>query len=120
MSQDDAAPQLGKRWYDHDPLLIEVLDLLRTFPDDVRAHAQAFLEKIEAQVGAEALEEFYALSKPPRQGNRWYDQDPIVSKAVELLRVAPQDAQRRAALRFLDAMKRQGLEAVASGSPSSS
>ncbi|MBY0450401.1 MAG: hypothetical protein K2X01_07245 [Cyanobacteria bacterium] len=98
-----------KRWYDYDPVLIEVLDLLRAFQADVRSQAEVFIEKIEAQVGKEALDQFYAMSKPDKFGNRWYDQDPVVSRAVELLRVVPPEAQRQAALRFLEALKKQGL-----------
>jgi hypothetical protein len=89
--------------------LIEVLDLLRSFQSDVRAQAEIFLQKIEAQVGKEALEEFYRASRPKTFGNRWYDQDPAISKAIELLRVVPPDAQRQAAVRFLEAMKKQGI-----------
>ncbi len=99
----------GQRWYDHDPVLLEVLELLRSFQTDVRAQAQIFLDKIESQIGSEALEQFYAVSRPKQFGNRWYDKDPVVSKAVELLRVVPPDAQRQAAMKFLEAMKKQGL-----------
>lgn len=97
------------RWYDHDPVLIEVLDLLRSFQTDVREQAQQFLEKIEDQVGKDALEEFYVVSRPQKFGNRWYDKDPVISRAVELLRVVPPQAQRNAAMRFLESIKKQGL-----------
>ena len=98
-----------QRWYDQDPVLMEVLELLRSFQSDVRIQAELFLEKIEAQVGKEALEEFYRVSRPSKFGNRWYDKDPVISRAVELLRVVPPDAQRQAALRFLESVKKQGL-----------
>lgn len=108
---DISKPLLGgfQRWYDHDPVLLEVLDLLRSFQADVREQAQLFLDKIETQVGKEALEEFYQVSRPEKFGNRWYDKDPVVSRAVELLRVVPQDAQRKAAMKFIEAVKKQGL-----------
>ena len=98
-----------KRWYDHDPLLIEVLELLRSYQSDVREQAQVFLAKIEEQIGTDMLEKFYAASKPPKTGNRWYDHDPIVSRAVELLRVVPPQAQRQAAMKFMESMKKQGI-----------
>ena len=98
-----------QRWYDHDPVLIEVLDLLRSFQDDVRAQAQVFIDKIESQVGTDVLDEYYSVSRPKAYGNRWYDSDPVISKAVELLRVVPPDAQRKAAMRFMEAMKKQGI-----------
>ncbi len=98
-----------RRWYDQDPLLAEVLELLRAYPADVRAQAEIFLTKIEEQIGKDTLEKFYELSRPAKTGNRWYDQDPIVSRAVELLRVVPPAVQRQAATRFLESMKKQGL-----------
>jgi cell division protein FtsI/penicillin-binding protein 2 len=98
-----------RRWYDQDPLLTEVLDLLRAYPADVREQAETFLGKIEEQIGKETLEQFYELSKPAKTGNRWYDEDPIVSRAIELLRVVPQPVQRQAAMRFLESMKKHGL-----------
>lgn len=105
----EAEKQANKRWYDHDPVLIEVLDLLQSFQDDLRVQAEQFLVKIEESVGKEALEEFYAISRPTHFGNRWYDADPVISKAIELLRVIPPDAQRKAAMRFLESMKKEGI-----------
>ena len=37
----------ARRWYDHDPVLIEVLDLLRSFQEDVRVQAEQFIEKLK-------------------------------------------------------------------------
>jgi hypothetical protein len=98
-----------RRWYDQDPLLGEVLELLRSYPNDVREQAQTFLVKIEEQIGKETLDRFYEVARPDKSGNRWYDHDPVVSKAVELLRVVPPAIQRQAAQRFLESMKKQGL-----------
>jgi cell division protein FtsI/penicillin-binding protein 2 len=109
MSESKHPANSPRRWYDQDPLLTEVLDLLRDYPTDVREQAQTFLGKIEEQIGKETLEKFYELSKPEKTGNRWYDADPLVSKAIELLRVVPPEVQRQAAHRFLESMKKHGL-----------
>ncbi len=101
--------QKYKRWYDHDPLLMEVMELLRNFQDDLRGQAEIFLNKIEDHVGKEAIESFYEKVKPVN-GNRWYDKDPVLSRAVELLRVVPQDIQRQASRNFLKALRDQGIE----------
>lgn len=98
-----------RRWYEQDPVLSEVLDLLKTFPDDLRDQAQQFLNKVEAQVGKATLDAFYEQARPQIKGRRWYDNDPVISRAVELLRVLPPEAQRQAAQRFLDVLKAQGL-----------
>lgn len=97
-----------KRWYDYDPLLMEVLNLLKHYQDDLKSQAAVFLDKIEAQVGKETIEAFYEMVKPPKR-NRWYDQDPVLSKTIELLRIVPPDVQKRAAQQFLDALKAQGI-----------
>lgn len=109
-----------RRWYDHDPLLMEVLDLLKAYPQDVRAQAEVFIAKIEEQIGKESIEKFYEAAKPQKTGNRWYDHDPVVSRAVELLRVVPPEAQRQAAARFLESMKKHGIstDLLQKGSPS--
>lgn len=109
MSETAKSAGSPRRWYDQDPLLVEVLDLLRDYPTDVREQAQVFIGKIEEQIGKETLAKFYEMTRPEKTGNRWYDQDPVVSKAVELLRVVPPAIQRQAAHRFLESMKKQGI-----------
>ena len=39
-----------KRWYDHDPLLLEVIELLKNYQTELRAQAEIFLAKIEEKV----------------------------------------------------------------------
>lgn len=109
MSEIPNPTNTPRRWYDQDPLLAEVLELLRSYPNDVREQAQNFLAKIEEQIGKETLEKFFEMAQPEKTGNRWYDQDPVVSKAIELLRVVPPAVQRQAATRFLESMKKQGI-----------
>jgi hypothetical protein len=98
------------RWYDHDPQLLEVLEILRAFPDEVREQAEKFIAKIEGVVGPETLESL-KTHLPEHPKNRWYDQDPTVRMAIELLRVIPPEAQRQVAQQFLEAMRRRGLSA---------
>lgn len=98
-----------KRWYDHDPLLLEVIELLRNYQEELKAQAEVFLKKIEEKVSKEAIDKFYVLVKPVN-GNRWYDHDPIISKTVELLRVVPPDVQKSCAKHFIDSLKEIGIE----------
>lgn len=100
----------ARRWYDQDPLLIEVLNLLREFPEEVRLQAEQFVQKIEKTAGKETIEAFYQQAKPAQQGKRWYDSDPAIAKAVELLRILPPEMQRSAAQGFLNALKQDGLD----------
>ena len=45
-----------KRWYDHDPKLLEVIELLRNYQTELRAQAEIFLQKIEEKVSKETIE----------------------------------------------------------------
>ncbi len=102
-----------KRWYDHDPMLAEVLDVLRSFKDELRTQSQVFIDKIAAEVGEETVNQFYEKVRTDlgeKFGRRWYDQDPVVSKAVELLRVIPPEAQRKAAESFLKGLREKGID----------
>jgi len=98
-----------KRWYDHDPVLLEVVELLRNYQDELRAQAEIFLAKIEEKVSKETIDKFYDMVKPIN-GNRWYDKDPIISKTVELLRVVPPEIQKAAAENFIKALQDSGVE----------
>ncbi|MEI8128378.1 MAG: hypothetical protein WCG95_02060 [bacterium] len=97
-----------KRWYDHDPLLLEVVELLKNYPDELKAQAVLFLQKIEDKVSKDAIEKFYELVKP-MNGNRWYDNDPVISRTVELLRVVPPDIQKSCAKHFIAALNESGV-----------
>ncbi len=98
-----------KRWYDHDPVLLEVVELLRNYQDELKAQAKVFLSKIEEKVSKETIDKFYEMVKPI-QGNRWYDQDPIISKTVELLRVVPPEVQKAAAENFIKTLEEAGIK----------
>ena len=47
-----------KRWYDHDPLLLEVIELLKNYQTELRAQAEVFLQKIEEKVSKETITSF--------------------------------------------------------------
>ena len=36
-----------KRWYDHDPKLLEVIELQKNYQDELKEHAVVFLDKLE-------------------------------------------------------------------------
>ena len=41
--------------------------------------------------------------------SRWYDKDPVISRTVELLRVVPQEVQKKVAQNFIDTLKANGI-----------
>ena len=98
-----------KRWYDYDPLLLQVVELLREYPEELKAQAEIFLKKVEERVSSDAINRFYSIVKPMIKGNRWYDRDPVLSLTIELLRVVPRDIQRQAANNFISILQTHGV-----------
>ena len=99
-----------KRWYDHDPLMLKVINILRDYQTELREQAVIFLKNVEEKVSKEAIDKFCSLVKPINGGSRWYDKDPVISKTVELLRVVPSDVQKEVAKKFIDSLKAHGVE----------
>lgn len=97
-----------KRWYDHDPVLLEVINLLKDYQSELRVQAELFLKKIEEKVSKKTVDMFYEKVKPIN-GKRWYDKDPVISKTVELLRIVPPDMQKQAAQNFLKTLEDMGI-----------
>ncbi len=104
---------INKRWYDQDPILKEALELLRLQPDETKTEAAEFMLKLQEQVAAEVIDHVYDIINTYQgKGNRWYDNDPMLIKGVELLRNAPANIQRVAALKLLLALERKSFEGV--------
>jgi len=104
---------INKRWYDSDPILKEALELLRLQPDDTQKEAAEFMLKLQEQVAAEVIDHVYDIINTYQgKGNRWYDNDPMMIKGVELLRNAPPSLQRIAALKLLVALEQKSFEGV--------
>ena len=97
----------GKRWYDRDPILKEALELLRLSTDEQKEQAKDFMLKLQEDVAADVIERIYEIiTQYQGKGNRWYDNDPVMIKAVEMLRQADPKTQRIAALKLLLALER--------------
>ena len=104
---------INKRWYDSDPILKEALELLRLSPENTQNEAAEFMLKLQEQVANEVIEHVYEIINTYQgKGNRWYDNDPMMLKGVELLRNAPAKIQRVAALKLLIALEQKSFEGV--------
>ena len=100
-----------RRWYDNDPILKEALEQLKLQTDDTKSAAAEFIISLQEQVAQDVIERIYDITqKFSKTGNRWYDNDPVMLKAIELLRAAPPKTQRIAALKLLLAMENNTLE----------
>ena len=98
--------QKVRRWYDTDPILLEVINLMALAKEEAKTYATKLIKGVEAQVSPEVLAQVTArLENPNRPQNRWYDKEPVLAKAMELLQLMPPEAQRVAALQFIDALK---------------
>ncbi len=98
-----------KRWYDHDPELLKLINILKDYQEELKEQAAIFLSNLEKKVSKEAIEKYYQMVKPLNGGSRWYDKDPVISKTVELLRVVPQDVQKSVAQNFIETLKANGI-----------
>ena len=106
-------PEEYRRWYDNDPILKEALKLLKLQTDDNRTAAADFIISLQEQVAQDVIERIYEITKQfAGKGNRWYDADPVMLKAIELLRVSSPKTQRIAALKLLLAMESNNLESL--------
>jgi hypothetical protein len=102
-----------RRWYDSDPILKEALELLKLQTDDNKNAAADFIISLQEQVAQDVIERIYEITKQfAGKGNRWYDADPVMLKAIELLRVSSPKTQRIAALKLLLAMESNNLESL--------
>ena len=106
-------PEDFRRWYDNDPILKEALELLKLQTDEDKSTAADFIISLQEQVAQDVIERIYEITKQyAKKGNRWYDSDPVMLKAVELLRAAPPKTQRMAALKLLLAMESKKMESL--------
>ena len=97
----------GKRWYDKDPILKEALELLRLSTDEQKEQARDYIIRLQESVAGDVIEHIYELvTEYQGKGNRWYDNDPIMIKAIEMLRQADPKTQRVAALKLLLALEK--------------
>ena len=104
-------PEGYRRWYDNDPILKEALELLKLQTDDKKSTAADFIISLQEQVAQDVIERIYEITQQfSGKGNRWYDSDPVMLKAIELLRVAPPQTQRIAALKLLLAMESNDMK----------
>ena len=94
------------RWYDKDPVLKEAPELLRLSAPDERKEAQDYILKLQEEVAADVIERIYEMvTQYAGKGNRWYDNDPVMLRAVEILRHADPKTQRIAALKILQSLE---------------
>lgn len=102
-----------RRWYDKDPILKEALDLLCLSDSETKDQAADFMLQLQEQVAADVIERLYdQMNEYSGNGARWYDNDPIMMKGIELLRVAPPNVQRTAAKKLLLALTRDSFEGL--------
>ena len=93
----------NQRWYDKDPILKEALELLQLQPIEKQTGAVDFIVKLQEEIAKDVIERIYDMvNEYQGKGNRWYDADPILIKAMETLRVASPETQRIAAKKLLE------------------
>jgi len=100
----------NRRWYDKDPDLKEAMEILSLSPSDFKDMAPEFIIQLQEEMAAEVIEKVYqTVKKYQHGGSRWYDNDPVTLRAIELLRVAPPNVQRLAAKKLLKSFNREDM-----------
>ena len=100
-----------RRWYDQDSTLSEAMELLYLSPDQTKDKAADFMLKLQEVVASDIIEKVYqTVKKYEGKGSRWYDSDPVMIKAIELLRIAPLHIQKAAAKKLLKALSTDELD----------
>lgn len=102
-----------RRWYDRDETLQEALELLNLSTDEPQDQAPEYILRLQEQVALEVIEKLYEnIKKYYGKGHRWYDNDPIMIKAMDLLIESPPHVQRVAATKLLRALSREDLSEI--------
>jgi hypothetical protein len=102
-----------RRWYDKDETLQEALELLNLSTDEPKDQTSEYIIKLQEQVASEVIEKLYEnIKRYYGKGYRWYDNDPIMIKAMELLIDSPPHVQRVAATKLLRALAREDLSEI--------
>ena len=66
--------------------------------------------KLQENVAQDVIERIYEIvTQYQGKGNRWYDNDPVMIRAVEMLRQADPKTQRIAALKLLLALEKGSM-----------
>ena len=79
--------------------------------DDTKSAAADFIISMQEQAAQEVIERIYQLTQEfSKKGNRWYDSDPVMLKAIEMLRMSSPKTQRIAALKLLLALENNSLD----------
>ncbi|MEI7474431.1 MAG: hypothetical protein WCK67_06585 [bacterium] len=97
-----------RRWYDRDETLQEALELLNLATEEEESSESEFVLRLQEQVASEVIDKLYEnIKRYYGKGHRWYDNDPVMIKAMELLKEAPPNVQRVAATKLLKALARE-------------
>lgn len=100
------SPSRPRRWYDHDPVLMELLSLLELFKHEIGEQARDFLAQVETALGPAAVRQAsQAIEAYLLQRRRWYDDDIHLARSLELLKLLPPAQQRQLALSFLQTLR---------------
>ena len=91
----------GKRWYEKNPELSELINFVQTLDEDDRVTvAQHLLQILVYECGIDLDVEFSKISLKNYSYNRWYDEIFDLSSALELLKNLPENKQEYVVKRF--------------------
>jgi hypothetical protein len=104
---------LGRRWYDKDPILSKAMKILETTDDKLQIKVAINLIKIIIEHNIEAdtfrsVDDLLCAVEEGRceKGNeRWYDLDRTLRTAIQMLEKCPDDMQNKIAREVADLIR---------------
>lgn len=104
---------LGRRWYDKDPILSKAMKILETTEDKLQLKVAINLIKIIIEHNIEAdtyrsVDDLLTAVEEGRceKGNeRWYDLDMTIRTAIQMLEKCPDDMQNKIAREVADLIR---------------
>lgn len=105
-----------RRWYDNEETLKEAMELLSLEADNSEDSGEQFVSKLQEQVAQDIIDKVYeTITQYRSNGNRWYDNDPVMMRAIELLKVSNPRIKKKAAKKLLIALSQNSFEGLEFG-----
>lgn len=98
----------NRRWYDYDPTVSMSISLLRNASLENQIAISRYISEKGRHLGIEVKESIFA--KFGIFQKRWYDTDENIYKAMEVLKLCPEDIQKSIALEIINQLYNLDIE----------
>lgn len=99
-----------KRWYDLEPTVSLAISLLRNANDKMRLECANFIISYAKDFGVSLPNDVFSNFNYVLK--RWYDEEKLLSEALEYIRIAPNDLKREIAYKIIEFLEEQEIKNV--------